>query len=552
MKIKKKPKEIRAEYEKAKAFNQQINLYDTVEKNENFYAGEQWKGVNAPDLDKPVFNILKRVISYFIAMLVSDDIAVSIQPFDYSEAAAQQAKIISDQIKREMERCKYKSKTRKMLRNCAVSGDGCFYHYFEPDVETGQLNKGVISVENIDNVNILFGNPFSYEVQKQPYILIVQRRSLESVQEEAELNGLSQEAIDSIRTESDDTNMNDDDAEKLCTVIIKMFKEAKKVQSGEMDVAGNPIEKEVKSVHYIKVVNDVVLKKETDLEYSLYPVAYMNWEETKNCYHGRSPITGLIPNQIYVNKLFAMSMMFTQNNAFPRLLYDGGKIEEMSNAVNEAFDVDRMDLAGDVLRYTQAPDFSSQVLQLIDTTIERTRDFLGASDAALGNVKPDNTSAIIATQQATAIPLELQRLNFYDFVEDSVRILIDMMSHDYGTRLVMAEMEDGSKQPVNVDFSVLQNLNYDLNIEIGRTNYWSEIAQTTTMDNLLNKGVLTDIELYLESIPDSAVSNKAQIIENVRRKMLEQQQQAQAMALVQAGIDPTLEQQLPADSAGLI
>lgn len=551
MKIKKKPKEIRAEYEKAKAFNQQINLYDTVEKNENFYAGEQWKGVNAPDLDKPVFNILKRVISYFIAMLVSDDIAVSIQPFDYSAAAAQQAKIISDQIKREMERCKYKSKTRKMPRNCAVSGDGCFYHYFEPDVETGQLNKGVISVENIDNVNILFGNPFSYEVQKQPYILIVQRRSLESVQEEAEMNGLSQEVIDSIRTESDDTNMNDDDAEKLCTVIIKMFKETKKVQTGEMDVAGNPIEREAKSVHYIKVVNDVVLKEETDLEYSLYPVAYMNWEETKNCYHGRSPITGLIPNQIYVNKLFAMSMMFTQNNAFPRLLYDGGKIEEMSNAVNEAFDVDRMDLAGDVLRYTQAPDFSSQVLQLIDTTIERTRDFLGASDAALGNVKPDNTSAIIATQQATAIPLELQRLNFYDFVEDSVRILIDMMSHDYGTRKVMAELEDGSKQPVDVDFSVLQNLNYDLNIEIGRTNYWSEIAQTTTMDNLLNKGVLTDIELYLESIPDSAVSNKAQIIENVRKKMLEQQQQAQAMALAQAGIDPAAMQQLPAD-AGLI
>lgn len=551
MKIKKKPKEIRAEYEKAKAFNQQINLYDTVEKNENFYAGEQWKGVNAPDLDKPVFNILKRVISYFIAMLVSDDIAVSIQPFDYSDAAAQQAKIISDQIKREMERCKYKSKTRKMLRNCAVSGDGCFYHYFEPDVETGQLNKGVISVENIDNVNILFGNPFSYEVQKQPYILIVQRRSLESVQEEAEMNGLSQEVIDSIRTESDDTNMNDDDAEKLCTVIIKMFKESKKVQTGEMDVTGNPVEREVKSVHYIKVVNNVVLKEETDLEYSLYPVAYMNWEETKNCYHGRSPITGLIPNQIYVNKLFAMSMMFTQNNAFPRLLYDGGKIEEMSNAVNEAFDVDRMDLAGDVLRYTQAPDFSSQVLQLIDTTIERTRDFLGASDAALGNVKPDNTSAIIATQQATAIPLELQRLNFYDFVEDSVRILIDMMSHDYGTRKVMAELEDGSKQPVDVDFSVLQNLNYDLNIEIGRTNYWSEIAQTTTMDNLLNKGVLTDIELYLESIPDSAVSNKAQIIENVRKKMLEQQQQAQAMALAQAGIDPAAMQQSPAD-AGLI
>ena len=64
MKIKKKPKEIRAEYEKAKAFNQQINLYDTVEKNENFYAGEQWKDVNAPDLDNSspkIFELLQTV-----------------------------------------------------------------------------------------------------------------------------------------------------------------------------------------------------------------------------------------------------------------------------------------------------------------------------------------------------------------------------------------------------------------------------------------------------------------------------------------------------------
>ena len=143
---------------------------------------------------------------------------------------------------------------------------------------------------------------------------------------------------------------------------------------------------------------------------TLYPIAYMNWEVQKNCYHGQSPITGLIPNQIFVNKLFAMCMVFVINNGFPKLLYDSGKVAEITNAVNDAIAIERMDLAGDLLRYTQTPDFSNQILQLIDTCINYTRDFMGASDAALGNVKPDNTSAIIATQQATAIPLENQRL----------------------------------------------------------------------------------------------------------------------------------------------
>ncbi|MFQ7004766.1 MAG: hypothetical protein ACLRRT_14530 [Ruthenibacterium lactatiformans] len=44
--------------------------------------------------------------------------------------------------------------------------------------------------------------------------------------------------------------------------------------------------------------------------------------------------------------------------------------------------------------------------------IEYTRDTMGASDAALGNVTPDNTSAIIAVQKATSMPLELQRQDF--------------------------------------------------------------------------------------------------------------------------------------------
>ena len=61
------------EYQKGVAYNTALDLYDNVEKCENFYIGKQWEGLNAPDLPKPVINVLRRVVSYFISMIVSDD-----------------------------------------------------------------------------------------------------------------------------------------------------------------------------------------------------------------------------------------------------------------------------------------------------------------------------------------------------------------------------------------------------------------------------------------------------------------------------------------------
>ena len=81
MKIKTEPKAIWDEYQNATSYNEKISLYETVKQNENFFVGKQWEGVDAPDLDKPVFNILKRVCNMFIAQLVSDDITASVEPF---------------------------------------------------------------------------------------------------------------------------------------------------------------------------------------------------------------------------------------------------------------------------------------------------------------------------------------------------------------------------------------------------------------------------------------------------------------------------------------
>ena len=138
---------------------------------------------------------------------------------------------------------------------------------------------------------------------------------------------------------------------------------------------------------------------------------------------------------------------------------------------------------------------------------------MGASDAALGHVKPENTSAIIATQKASAMPLELQRMEFYRFTEDCVRIMVDMMAVHYGVRPAA-----GEGKAELFDFGSLRQSNLSTRVDIGSAAYYSELMQMQTLDNLFQKGIITDAVTYLEGVPERYVRGKSRILEKLREK----------------------------------
>lgn len=431
------PADIWREYEQGRAFNMALGLYEQVEKNEYFYTGDQWHGVNAPNLDKPVINILARPVKYFVSTIVSDDIGVSVTEFDDSEDTKPALDMLGAQFDEIMELCEFKKKARELIRDSAVDGDGVMHYYFDPDApgrygaglpaEDGQSGAfvgtpGRIMAELVENTNLLFGNPQLADVQGQPYLLLVFRRVVDEVRRQAKEAGRDAEAI-----QPDENQEKHGDAPETgkVTVVRKYWK-----QEGE-----NGRE----SVWFCEVTAGAVVRPATDTGYSRYPVAYMPWEKVKHSFHGQAAITPLIANQIFVNKLFAMSMQHVKMMAFPKIVYNRSLLPGgWNNRVGEAIGVPG-DPATAVAVNFRAQDMSSQVLQMIDTIINYTRETMGVSDAALGNVKPDNTSAIVATQKATSMPLELQKQAFYSFVEDSVRIWLDMMAVNYGVRMVHVE-----------------------------------------------------------------------------------------------------------------
>lgn len=423
------PAKVWNEFVRAKHFNDAIGLYETVEKNEHFYIGDQWHGVNAPDLDQPVMNMLSRVVKYFVASVMSDDIGVSVTDFDEDEELKPVLEMLGKQFDAVMEGCGFRHKAREIIRNAAVDGDGCMHFYFDAEDDTPRPGDGSIGfaptpghieAEIIENTNVHFGDPQSSELQRQPYILLHFRRLVEDVRRTARENGGDAGAV---QPDEDENRYGDAPEEGKVTVVRRYWK--------QRGADGR------KTVWFCEVSDGAMVRRPTDTGYTRYPIAFLPWEKVKDQFHGQAAITGMIPNQIFVNKLFAMAMQHVKHMAFPKIVYNRNLLagRKWSNRVGEAIGVN-----GDpnlaVATGLRAPDMSSQVLVMIDKVIAYTRDTMGASDAALGNVTPDNTSAIIAVQKATSMPLELQRQDFYTFVEDSVRMWLDMMAQNYGVRPV--------------------------------------------------------------------------------------------------------------------
>jgi hypothetical protein len=85
-------------------------------------------------------------------------------------------------------------------------------------------------------------------------------------------------------------------------------------------------------------------------------------------------------------------------------------------------------------------------LKLIELSTDMTKDLLGATDSALGSEVANNTSAILALQETSRIPLEQVRTAYYRCIEELANIWADMMCAYYpAERLIPIKTENGVK-----------------------------------------------------------------------------------------------------------
>ena len=507
--------EIWKNFEKGYGFNEQIRLYDQVTVNENFFIGNQWEGVEANGLPTPTYNMFKRVINFQVSTITSDNLVIRALPMPSTSHLPMKdleriSDIVSQQFAAIVKRNRIVGKNREFLRNAAVTGDGCMHFYFDPDIENGQDVKGEIVAEIIDNLRVMFGNPNSRDVQSQPYIMMYRREIVDDVRFKAEQykdEGVCEiDDIDSIRPDSDKfQNKYDSFTDDKVTVVTYYFRN-----------------RDTGTIWCIEATEQGIIREAYNTEYKLYPIIWINWDYIRDCYHGQAMVTGLLANQKFINKMFALVGISLLTTAFPKIIYDRNRVTRWDGSVGTAVGVQGN--VNEVAKVLDGASISPQIAQFIEMSFDKTHSLLGASDVAMGDSRPDNTSAIIALQRAANTPMELTKQNDHQCLEDAGRIWIDIMSVRYGTRMVemSMDMDEAGAQPLGMnlpvqtfvqpfDFSTLKNIPLTIEQEVGASSYWSEMASMQTLDNLLMNKLITKKQ-YIERLPNGYVNKKQELL----------------------------------------
>lgn len=509
------PEKVWRRYHDGLNFNARLNLDKEVETNENFFIGKQWEGVQANGMPTPVFNFLKRVTLFTVASVTSDNLKINASPLGNSGAKGEfyrMTNIVNNEFDSIFEHNKIGNLVREYMRNAAVDGDGCLYTYWDNELETGQKAKGGIVTEVVENTRVFFGNPNDRRVDKQPYIILEKRVMLEEMRDKAEAAGIDPEKITPDQGERQPT-FSEQLTDDRVTELLYFYRN-----------------KETGTIWCYDSTRNTEIKH-TDMKIRRYPITWLNWDYRQDNYHGQALISGLIPNQIFVNKMFAMVMLSLMTTAFPKVMYDGTRIKKWTNQVGAAIRLNGGDVSS-AAKIMDPAQVSPQIGDFIKLAVDYTQTFLGATPAALGDTRPDNTSAIIALQRASSTPSELTKQNLYSSIEDLGRIYLEYMGAYYGKRMVEASVPDTAPEALaqfaeltpggvvteEFDFGILRKNPMTLKLDVGASAYWSEIASMQTLDNLLMQNKI-GIDDYLERVPDGYISHRQELLKKYKAQM---------------------------------
>ncbi len=525
------PEQIYSEYKKGSEFKASLGdkgLYEQSRINERFYIGDQWYGAKCGN-DRPLVrhNLIKRIGDYKMSTLLSGPIdiyysaegvpntlSVSRRNKQLKRLASQgitgfEDKLQNDEISFVMsalnsyqkvtgERVGFGLLAERALKNAFISGTGIVYTYWDSAVKTGLYADedrttaitGDIASECINLENICFGDPYNEEVQSQPFIIIASvKERAEVVREAEQYNGNAKDILPDSPYE---------DNGKV-TVYTRLWKEYD--QKGEAYVMAQ------------KVTKTAVVRDKWNVGIRMYPIAKFCWESRKGLCYGDSEITYLIPNQIAINRMITSGVWSAMSTGMPTMVVNGDVVDgEITNDPGQIIKVygSNDDVKG-AISYITPPDNSANFTGVIEPLINNTLSQSGANAAALGDVNPNNTSAIIQLRNAAKLPLTLMQNRYFAFLEEISRIWAEFWITGYGKRKIKIEDENGVWY-ADFDGERYKDLIICAKAELSTYNSWNDQSSIEILNNLLERGAIT-IKQYLKRLPKGLIGNISELID---------------------------------------
>ena len=519
-------------YEQGRNYCRLINMYSDTDKNYRFYNGDQWQGLKIKGIEPVQLNFIRPIIKYKIGNINANLWAANFssenfENKEFRKVAEKTCEMLNKKASKVWEKDGLDLKIRKVTKDAAINDEGIMYVHYDMEKQT-PIN------EIISKNDIYFGNENNSDIQKQPYILIKQRLPVIQVQDIARAEGVSEEKLKLICGDNDTFEESGEAAklekDNMCTVVTKFYKE-----NG--------------TVHYAKTTRYLDIKEDTDSGLTLYPVAHMVWEEKEGSARGEGEVRHHIPNQIEVNKTIMRRLIAVKNTAYPQKVIATDKVMNPNAAdqVGATIRVKGMNVedVNKVFAHIPPAQMSADVEKLQNELISVTRELAGAGDIATGDVNPESASgkAILAVQQAAQQPLVEQLSELKTFIEDMIRIWLDMFIVYSQEGITLEETitdpttGEETTQLVEVPQTVMEELQATVKVDITPKGAFDKFAQELSLENLLKAGYfsverLNELKVYVKLLDDDSTMPKAKLEEAI--ELMEEEQRKIAAINAQA------------------
>lgn len=508
------------DYQRGMDYLNNINLFSKAESCYNFVNGDQWKGLKYGAERPPQLNILLPMMKSSTALVGQNNMVINYLTMNYGAGRKRLIDICSllnENAVRLWEKLKMDKYVWDILQEAYISGDSFMYFY---DDETAE--EGKILSEMLDTTNIMFGDEQQQDIQKQPYILVVQRKNVEEIKAFARKNGVSEDDVANIRSDEDTQLQINGQLEvkndSKLTFISKLFK-----KDG--------------GVFIVRATKDVIIQPETPLTgLKSYPIAKYTWKPRKGLARGDGDVWDKIPNQISINKSLFRLEQAVRSSSYPIKVYQ-------SNAIS-ASQVDKLSQPGasvsvngapgasisEMIAYLQPANISSYAASYWQDLITLTRDLSGSGDN-LENVNPEQASgtAIQAVRDAKTLNVNMQVAAYKQFVEDVALIWYEMLVAYNPNGLVIYDDND---IPQFISTQELEALKVNIKIDVTPTDSTYSALRDYNLKALLDANIIT-FEEYVGALSKDSTMPVAELEKIVEERQAAQEQQLEQQSQIQ-------------------
>lgn len=499
------------------------NYYEEGRQNYNFFNGNQWDGLIKPSggVEPITLNIVKVIVKFKINVLYMNDYKIEINPDvtlynKETERISAVAKGLSNFINKMWEKTQSGKKVRAIIKSACINTEGII-HFFE--------NENLIDSEEIDKNNIYYGNESEEDIQKQPYILVTHRKTVEEVKKLAKKY-----------REEGRNHLTDEEIEQIVSDIDYYEEQGKEFMITEISPMCNIVTKYKRNedgVVYISMsTKGVDILEEQSTGRKLYPFAHFIWESKKGSARGNSEIQAIKNNQIEINKTATRRAISVLLTSFPKIVADKKYVKNpkaLSGAggIVELYDM-RADDVRKVVNYLPASQISPDATNLQNELMTSTRELAGAGDTATGNIDPTEASgkAILAVQNATKEPLNEQLDAFKYFLEDCGKIQCEMIRTNFVDGLTLYNQEEhinemGQANRYDVPFDVtqeeLEKIEMNTKIDITPQTPYDRLAREMTLENFFMKDKIT-LEEFVDALSENSSYPKDKLVQMLTRR----------------------------------